>query len=289
MIRRILVLLGGTPCDEKSAAAGVALGKRLGAHVEGLCIKVDPSEIMFRLGEGVAASAVDSIIETAQTASDESAKRGRATLEAAGRAAGMTIYDTVSDSVEPGVAFRHIQGPTIDVLNTYTSLADLVVFGEPGETAPVDLITKIEHTLISLRRPIIIARGDISPNLGDKILLPFNATSEACNALIHAAPLIAKSSETEILHLKEDGEEALVAPVTRALRYIKQHGGQATAEERAPSGKSIGLEIADRAQEIGADIVVMGGYGRSRWRELVLGGATRHMLHKSKIPVFLTH
>ena len=286
MIRRIVVLLGGTPCDEKSAAAASQIAKRLGAGIEGLSIKIDPSELMFRLGEGVAASAIDDILKAAERTSDEAAARGRATLDAAAQKAGLQILHALPER-GVGVYCHTVQGPAMDVLTQQACLADLVVFGEPGETAPIDLAPKIEHTLMALRRPILIARGQLSPTLGDKILVPFNGTIEACAALSRSTDLLAKAKSVEILHLREhEGDTGVAA---NALRYIRQHGGNATIQEQAPSGRGIGEDIAARAAVIGADLIVMGGYGRSRLRELVLGGATRHMFNHAPIPVFLAH
>ncbi len=287
MIRRISLLLSGTPSDEGASKAATLIAKRLGASVEGLSIRIDPSEIMFRLGEGVAASSVDEIIKAAEKNSDEAAARGRATLEAAAKAVNLQVLPRPPDSASPGVYAHEVQGPTIDVLTLEMKLADLAVFGEPGDTAPLDLSIRIEHVMMQLRRPVLVARGRIGPTLGDKVLLPFNGTIEACAALSHAMPILEKAKSIEVLHLAEHAAADGVA--LGAQRYIRQHGGDATITEEAPAGKSIGEDIALRASAIGADLIVMGAYGRSRLRELVLGGATRHMITHSPVPVFLAH
>jgi nucleotide-binding universal stress UspA family protein len=287
MIRRIVVLLSGTPSDQGASQVAVLVAKRAGASVEGLSIKVDPTEIMFRLGEGVAASAVDEIIKAAEKNSDEAAARGYATLEAVAKAAGLEMLRSLPEASPSGAYAHTVQGPTMDVLTAQMGLADLAVFGEPGDEAPIDLAMRIEHTMMHLRRPVLIARGNIASTLGDKVLVPFNGTVEACAALSRAAPILVKAKSVEILHLAEHAGDTGIA--INAQRYLRQYGCMATITEQAPSGKGIGEDIAARASASGADLIVMGAYGRSRLRELVLGGATRHMMHHAPVPVFLAH
>lgn len=287
MIRRISLLLSGTPSDEGASKAATLIAKRLGASVEGLSIRIDPSELMFRLGEGVAASSVDEIIKAAEKNSDEAAGRGRVSLETAAKAAGLQFFSGPPDTASSGVYAHEVQGPTIDVLTLEMKLTDLAVFGEPGDKAPLDLSVRIEHVMMQLRRPVLLARGTIAPTLGEKMLVPFNGTLEACTALSYAMPIIVKAKSVEILHLAEHAAANRIA--ANAQRYIRQHGGSAIITEQAPGGKGIGEDIAARANAIGADLIVMGAYGRSRLRELVLGGATRHMIQHSPVPVFLAH
>ena len=287
MIKRIVVLLAGTPSDQGASQAAVLMAKRLGASVEGLSIKIDPTELMFRLGEGVSAESIDEIIKAAEKNSDEAAARGRAMLEAAAKAAGLQVLSSPPAKDAPGAYAHEVQGPTMDVLTQQMGLADLAVFGEPGDQAPLDLAVRVEHVMMHLRRPVLIARGAIAPTLGDKVLVPFNGTVEACTALSRAAPILVKSKSVEILHLAESAGDKGIA--IDAQRYIRQQGGEATINEQLPSGKGIGEDIAARAKAIGADMIVMGGYGRSRLRELVLCGATRHMISHAPVPVFLAH
>ena len=137
------------------------------------------------------------------------------------------------------------------------------------------------------------AIGEASALADDRVfaellrLLPFNGTVEACAALSRAAPILVKAKSVEILHLAEHAGDTGIA--INAQRYLRQYGCMATITEQAPSGKGIGEDIAARASASGADLIVMGAYGRSRLRELVLGGATRHMMHHAPVPVFLAH
>jgi nucleotide-binding universal stress UspA family protein len=287
MIRRILVVVAGTPCDEKSCQVACLLAKRLGAAAEALAIEIDPSDLMFRLGEGVSASAIDSIVEAAEKSSSQAAARAKATFEKAAAAAGLELVHVAPAEPKAAAHFYTMQGPAVDVLTQEAALADLVVFGEPGDTAPIDYAAKIQHTLMALRRPVLIARGKVGASFGDNILIPFNGTLEAANALTHTSSLLAAARTVEILHLKENEGDAGVG--ADALRYIQQHGGVASVREMEPSANGIGQDIVEQVVAAGSDLVVMGGYGRSRLREFVMGGATRHLMNHAPVPVLLAH
>ena len=286
-MRRILAVLGGSDSDRKAAGAAIALAKRLGAQVEGLYIKIDPSEVLARMGEGITASATGDVFEAALEDAEVAASRAKATLESVATENGVAIHSTPSSLPGPGVFFESVQGPSLDVLDSHAGLADLVVFGEPGVPGPLGLMAKIEHTMLTLRRPILVARGDLSRNFGERVLVAFKGSHEACTALMRATPIIKASKAIEILYLREHDLDDHAGK--RAARYLGQHGANAKLVEVKPGTSDIGAEIARYARAGDAGLIVMGGYGRSRMRELILGGATRHLIRSSPMPVFLAH
>ena len=108
----------------------------------------------------------------------------------------------------------------------------------------------------------------------------------SCTALMRAVPILAAAKMVQIIHLREDGDERTGEP---AVRYLAQNGVSAKVVEVQARSDDIGAEIVSQAQSCQANLIVMGGYGRSRMRELVLGGATRHLIRSAPLPVFLAH
>lgn len=109
---------------------------------------------------------------------------------------------------------------------------------------------------------------------------------------IHAALPFLKEAEDVIVGsfdpvaaALEDGEN----PGSDLAKWLSHHGCRVTINQYASGGEIIGAAIQRRAVEVGADMVVMGAYGKSRLRELVFGGTTHHMLIQSDTPVFLAH
>jgi nucleotide-binding universal stress UspA family protein len=286
-MRRLVVLLTGMSCDQKASAAAVGLAKRIGAHVEGLFIRLDASEIVPRLGEGLSGAAIDNILDATTKMANEASARARATLVAAAARADLQLASAPTDRPGLSVYFHDIEGPAVDVLDSESRLADLVIFGEPGEGAPVDWMGRIEHTLLALRRPILIARGGIAANFGEKVLVGYDGSLEAANALARAAPLFVAAKEVEVLQIRES--DLIVDHAGAAVRYLRQHGANASAHEMKLTRAHVGEEIAGRANAVWASLIVMGGYGRSRLRELILGGTTRYLVNHAPVPVLLAH
>jgi nucleotide-binding universal stress UspA family protein len=285
-MRRLVVVLSGMVCDQKACAVGLALAKRLGAHVEGLFIRYDASEIVPRLGEGLSGVAIDSLLEATNAAADEASARARATLAAAA-AADVELAATPSDRPGLSAVFQDVAGPSIEMLDAEARLANLLIFGEPGDGAPADWMGRIEHSLLAMRRPLLIARGGTAANFGEKILVTYNGSLESANALVAATPILVAAREVEVLEVRES--DAAPHHAAAATRYLRQHGVNASAHDIKLTRTAVGEEIAARSNSIWASLIVMGGYGRSRLREFILGGATRHLVHHAPVPVLLCH
>lgn len=286
-MRRIVTVFSGAPADQKAAAASVALAKRLGGHVEGVIIKTDASELVPRLGEGLSSVAIESILEATEKASAASAARAREVLASAAKAAGVEVVSALTAKPGLSVHFSELKGPSAEALDSEARLADLLVFGEPGGDAPSGWAGAIEHGLLALRKPILVARGAVSATFAEKVLVAYNGSLEAANAVVHAAPILVAAKEVEVLEIRE--ADRGVEHAAAAVRYLRQNGANAVAHEMKLSKPTVGEEICARANSVWASLIVTGGYGRSRLREFILGGATRHLIGHAPVPVLLCH
>lgn len=123
------------------------------------------------------------------------------------------------------------------------------------------------------------------------VLVAWNGERPASQALHAALPLLKSAKDIQIAVFdpsareSEDGEE----PGSDVAEWLSHHGCEVTVNQFPSGGEEIGECIRRRAAELGADLVVMGAYGRSRIREFVFGGTTRTMLDQTEIPVLLAH
>ncbi len=100
-------------------------------------------------------------------------------------------------------------------------------------------------------------------------------------------PFIEKAQSVEIIHMSgEDDPAAALEDVADALKVRGIHASTRVIERQ---GRKDGERLAEAALAAEADLVVMGGYGHSRLREVMLGGVTRHMLRNASIPVLMAH
>ncbi len=170
--------------------------------------------------------------------------------------------------------------------------ADLIVASAADadwEMAPV--LDFPERLAMESGRPLLMI-----PNEGGIVRSPthaviaWNGSREAARAGFDALALLGRTVRMSILVI--DNEEDDVEPVASASRFAEtaaRHGVSSTLVQKPVAGRSIGAALSDEVTALGGDLLVMGAYGHSRFRELVFGGATRHVTHHLKLPTLLSH
>ena len=140
-------------------------------------------------------------------------------------------------------------------------------------------------------RPLVLLAPKQAPeNLAPTIAIAWKDTAEAARAVTAAMPLLMKADKVLILAAEESGgSTASLESAKRLVQQMRWHGISAEAHHVSPAGRSVADAIAHIAQERKADLLVMGAYGHSRFRELVLGGVTRDVLRECRLPVLLFH
>jgi nucleotide-binding universal stress UspA family protein len=206
------------------------------------------------------------------------------------------IAAAVRERLEPrigreGVPFSWAEslGDPAQTLVDRSLLADVVVMSLPGETrhdgAPAlgSVVTRADspvlavpakHPRLELEKPILVA---------------WKPTSEAASAVKAALPLLAGASRVDVLTIDPPGHGDF--PPTAVASYLSRHGIKAELHERSSGSRSTSDTLAATAHELGAGLVVMGGYGRSRAMEFLLGGVTRRLLSAavSPLPLLMAH
>lgn len=118
-------------------------------------------------------------------------------------------------------------------------------------------------------------------------LVAWNGSPEACLALRGALPLLALADSVVLATVPEDNAYEL--PSSEAAKFLSRHGISSEILEMPAGGEPVAAALRNAAKGCSAAYVVMGGYGHSRIRESLLGGATREMLIDSPIPLLLAH
>jgi len=172
--------------------------------------------------------------------------------------------------------------------------ADLVVIGQPTPAAERDDDLPpgfAGQVVLGLGRPVLLVPyvGTFRET-GRRVLVAWNASREAARAVADALPLLKNADVVEVTAFDPErtGDHGEVPGADIAL-FLARHGVKATASRMSGSGIEAGQQILSRAADISADLIVMGGYGHSRARELVLGGATRTLLESMTAPALMSH
>ena len=147
-----------------------------------------------------------------------------------------------------------------------------------------------DYVLFQSGRPLIVVPADhAAPFSCDKVVVAWDYSRTAARALADAMPLLRRASEVSLVAFGDDKE--MESSLTRddVLTALKHRGVQARYEQAERGERDIASAINAFASGLAADLLVMGGYGHSRFREFVLGGATRGMLQAPALPTLLSH
>lgn len=270
--RSILVQMFEDQGVERRLAAAVALAQRFQAHLVGL--SVSPSPVMpFGYGEA-AAYVGPEIFEAQREANHAIAERLHAAFNDA-------VAETGLSSI-----WRDEEGDPPSLYARAAHTVDLVVSGQqPGDALDAVAPNVTEYLVTEAGGPVLMLPPALAGEVAaKKVVVGWNGSKEAKRALVDALPFL-KAAETVWLATVGDPE---TVRLDRAKRMLGRHDVQVQELVLEDSGQEPGALILERAQGLDADLIVMGAYGRSRLRELILGGATRHVLQNATMPVLFS-
>lgn len=173
--------------------------------------------------------------------------------------------------------------------------ADLVVIGQPTAHSDAGVASGLAERLpVESGRPVLalplpwLARDKNSNALGRDVLVAWKSTREAARALFDAVPLLRDATRVRIVEIRDStvAESDLKRDLVAALARIDV---AASFESVVASDVDPGSELLSQAAEQGADLIVMGAYGHSRFRQFVFGGVTRHVARHMTVPTVWSH
>lgn len=173
-------------------------------------------------------------------------------------------------------------------LATFGRTSDLCLIGLTR--SPVADIAEVEPWLFSTGRPCLLYPDTRTEAFSmDTVAIAWDMSRSAARAVGDALPLLKGAKSVQVLVGR--GEKAIESsrPAASLVNYLSAHGISAAVDEFDVSGQKIGDALLGRAARHRADMLVMGAFGHSRLREFVLGGATRHILDASSIPLLMSH
>jgi nucleotide-binding universal stress UspA family protein len=263
---------GNTTPARIAVAAGLA--ERFGAHLIGLHIRQRFEAPVF----SDATAAIGALYRTYE----DSMKAEEAGSQAAFRAAlaGKQL------SSEWRAADEYAE----DALTVAGRYADLVVVGQRApeptpEATPSDLPEKL--TLYSERPVLVVPHIGVAQPPGRTVMVCWNGRREASRAVTGALPLLKQADRVTLLTIGA-GHSDDPKSAERAAEWLARHAVKAVVQHDTASA-DIGNVILSRAADASADLIVMGLYGHSRMRELVLGGASRTLLASMTVPLLIAH
>jgi nucleotide-binding universal stress UspA family protein len=169
---------------------------------------------------------------------------------------------------------------------------DLIVLGQPiAEDATRVDDALLDGALFQSGRPcLVFPRWDAPQVWGKRILIAWKDTREAASAVHHAMPLLAEADAVYIVTVQHGShiDRSLERSTERLVRHLGRFGIKTESRAVLSDGPD-GPELLDQAKRWSADLLVMGAYGHSQFRERIIGGVTRTAIRHSPIALLLSH
>jgi len=195
----------------------------------------------------------------------------------------------------PGVEWRESKLDAVAAVKLHARYADLVVVGQPGPDDQSSVNKDfIEHVALGAGRPVVmVPYAGSFPKIGKNVLIAWNGGREATRALTDAIPLLRDAEQVRVVVFNPkkngNGNGNGRLPGADIGLYLARHGVNVEVSMQSSEDVDVGNQILSRVADLGIDLVVMGAYGHSRMREMILGGVTRTVIESMTAPVLMSH
>lgn len=255
-----------------------ALATGLDAHLDVLCLGVDRTQTGYYYA-GANAMVLQETLTRAHADAEALAQNARAVL---GR-----------QDLRWGLEHRVAQlGDIGRQIAAHARFADLVVLPQPyGTDRGIELEPLTEGALFDGQVPVLIVPDAMAPRpKPERVVIAWNESKEAMRAVRAALPLIqrAKAVHVVVIDPPRHGPNRS-DPGGLLSQFLSRHGIHPEVNVLSKTLPRVADVLLRHVGDVDADLVVMGAYGHSRFREAILGGATRSMLDQTVVPVLMAH
>lgn len=279
--KSILTVVTGTAGAATQIDAAAALARREDAHLDVLCLGIDRTQNGYYY-VGAAPMAPVILQETLDQAHDEAKAVEKAVRACLGP-------EDIRWAVETGIVQTGMVGREVSQMARF---ADLVVLPRPyGKESQPDGETILEAALFEGRAPVLMlpSRG-IDARYGRRVVIAWNHTDEAMKAVRAALPILTSASNVSVAIIDPGAHGPERSdPGGMLSQFLARHGVRTEVSVLARTLPRVSDVINRHVEDMNADMVVMGAYSHSRFREAILGGATRDMFENTKVPIFTAH
>lgn len=263
--------------DQPAAKYALEFGRVHDAHVTGLAVSFEPVVPAF--------AAAPMPVDYLQAAHDQAvaaAKEAQGQFDEFARLAGVKNESRLAEI---------LTGGPLDNVLTHCRATDLVVIGQSNPDTPEPMRELlIETVLFESGVPVLLV-----PYIGSKafepknVLIGWDGSTTATRAIHSALPVLEKAEKVTILVIEKSAGTDAGQPGAEVANYLARHNMNVTIEVVTNPQTSVADTVLNHVSDNGNDLVVMGGYGHSRMREFLFGGATREILESMTVPVLMAH
>jgi nucleotide-binding universal stress UspA family protein len=270
--KTILVHCDASPKVGHRLGVAVALAQKHGAHLIGLHVRTPFMTPVFSDGSMPSESLVTAYEAATKTTESQAAGAFAAAIKPAKLSSEWRVLDGLAE----------------ETLASQSLYADLVVLGQTDPEDPTPVVP--ETVVLSSGRPaLMVPHVGVTAEIGQTVLLCWNASRESARAAADALPILRQAKSVTVLTIEPASDGGADAGGAAAAAWLARQGVNATVQRDIAPDVDVGDVILSRAADRSVDLIVMGVYGHSRLREMVLGGASRTLLQSMTVPVLMAH
>ncbi len=276
--KSLLSVVTETKFARKALEQMAALAIAQDGHAEALCLGVDRSQTGYYYA-GANALILQETLNRANAEADENLKFAEEYLGRSG--ARWSAESGVAQIADLG---RHVAHRA--------RFSDLVILPQPyGEGRGAEAEPIIEAAMFDGHAPVLVVPDDAQPVAAPRtVLIGWNESVEAMRSIRSALPFLmaADAARIVVIDPPTHGPDRS-DPGGLLSQMLARHGVKCEIDVLSKTMTRVSDILNRHAEDTSADMIIMGAYGHSRFREAILGGATRNMLEQTKVPVFMAH
>lgn len=277
-LRRMLVILKGGSTDTRLLEQAFEIARQYGAQADAMFVRRNARSGPDFLGDAFSCYGLDRLLKD---------------LDEAGSAAALAAkgaFETATAQVAASVSGRFIDfvGLPVEAMRTQAALSDVLVIDKPGPDGDEAAEDAARLALLEAGRPVLfLPEGAAETGRFSHVVAAFDGSQESARALTEAIDFLAEAADVDLVSIVDDGGPDDAADA--AEHYLKLHGIDADRREEDRAGRSTGAALVELAEQSGADLLVMGGFGAPNLWETGGRSATRAALRRAPCAVLMTH
>jgi nucleotide-binding universal stress UspA family protein len=261
------------------------LAASLRADVAGYHIRPEHREQGVGLGPLLPDDVVHAAFAIADPGAASRSRAARALYERTATKRGFVAAERPTRRAQLHASWYEVAGTPARVFAVVGPVADMCVASRPTPSAAGRGRAILLGALLHSSKPVLVLPPVARRTLGKRIVIAWDQSAGAAAAVTAALPLLTRAERVVIVSA---GRENRLGPKSADLARYLAHWDVSVKRERT-RGVHVAREIERACRNLKSDLLVMGAYSRSRFRQLVFGGVTEHMLFSTDLPVLMLH
>jgi nucleotide-binding universal stress UspA family protein len=280
-MKTILAVVGdGTVTSLLDTALLVA--RRFGSRIVGLNAVTTEYAVVF--GGEMGFSISSEVDRTLEREGQDRREQARALFASFMRRHGVALGGAAGEG--PSAEWREEAGRQNALVGALGRVFDLILVERPAKLASLAEAT-LEDALFESGRPVLMAPPTALPTFGERVLVAWNGSTETARTVAFSMPFLQRAASVQVVSV----ESGMTPGPSGAdlVATLARHGIPAIARHVTSRDGTPGEIFLREAKAIDADLMVKGAYTQSRLRQMIFGGATRHIIMEATMPVLLAH